>query len=103
VSLGSAVFGLSVNLVVGLLIHQRVLVAWGLALDNLFLNGVLGLIAVVLGVQTFVKYRWPGQTVVERAHAPQKRDLAFAAAALVLTLPNAVLCLRWLETMRAIP
>ena len=101
VSLGSAAFGLIVNLVVGLLVHQRVFLAWGLALDNLMLTAVLGLVSIALGIETFVKYRWPGETVAARAHAPQMPDLEFAAAALILTSLNAVLSWRWLESMDA--
>lgn len=40
--------------------------------------------AVMLGVETLIKYRWPGRTATQRARRPTVRDLWFAAAGIVL-------------------
>jgi hypothetical protein len=93
VSLMSAVLGFIANLVIGLLVHHLPPAAIGFALDNIALNGVLGLVSASLGIETFVKYRWPGHTVAARAHAPRASDLRVAGVALALTTGNAVLCL----------
>ena len=99
VSLACAVLGLLLN---GLLGSLRYLVgppADALAIDNIAVNGVLGLVASALGVETFIKHRWPGSSVIARAAAPGGKDLNLATAAIALTVINAILCLRWINSI----
>ena len=41
-------------------------------------------LAVMLGVHTLIRYRWPGRTATERGRRPDVRDLLFATAGIVL-------------------
>lgn len=43
-------------------------------------------VAVILGVETLIKYRWPGRTATELARRPTVRDVWFATAGIVIGL-----------------